>query len=117
MHHLPVVLRIIDNTDIKTITKTDVERIIATINAKQYNEWTKHDKKLTLYKIVQYTKKGSCTKDTPIPSKVNRISLTVKEKDFKVTPENRLTQEDFAAIIEATTNGAHLTKKAQITPR
>jgi site-specific recombinase XerD len=102
--HLPVLLRIIDNTNIKTTTKKDIERIIAAINAKPYKAWTKHDKKLTLRKLVQYAKKGSCAKGTPLPSEVSWISLTVKEKNPRVTPENLLTQEDFAAIIKATTN-------------
>ena len=102
--HLPVLLRIIDNVDLKTITKTDIEQIVATINAKQYKAWTKHDKKLTLRKLVQYAKNGSCAKGTPLPPEVNWISLTVKEKDPRVTPENLLTQEDFTAIIKATTN-------------
>ena len=101
--HLPPLLRIID-TDIKTITKQDLEHIIATINSSHQKEWTKHDKKLILRKLVQYAKAGSCAKGTPLPSEVNWISLTIKEKDPRVTPENLLTQEEFIAIIKATTN-------------
>jgi len=101
--HLPPLLRTI-NTDLKTITKTDIEQIVATINNSHQKEWTKHDKKLTLRKLVQYAKNGSCTKDTPIPTEVKWISLTVKEKDSRVTPENLLTQEEFNAIIKAATN-------------
>jgi site-specific recombinase XerD len=101
--HLPPLLRMI-NIDLKVMTKTDVEAIVATINGCDQKEWTKHDKKLALRKLVQYAKAGSCAKGTPIPSEVSWISLTVKEKDSRVTPENLLTHEDFNAIIKATTN-------------
>ncbi|MCL2477619.1 tyrosine-type recombinase/integrase [Candidatus Bathycorpusculum sp.] len=102
-NHLTPLLRMI-NVDLKTITKTEVEAVVAVINGCRQKEWTKHDKKLTLRKIVQYAKQGSCTKGTPIPPEVSWISLTVKEKDPRVTPENLLTKEDFTAIIKATTN-------------
>ena len=88
--HLPPLLRII-TTNLKTIAKPDVECVVAILNNSRQKEWTKHDKKLTLRKLVQYAKNGSCTKDTPIPPEVNWISLTVKEKDSRVTPENLLT--------------------------
>ena len=101
--HLPPLLRIID-TDLKTITKPDIERVVVAINNSRQKEWTKHDKKLTLRKIVQYAKDGSCTKDTPIPPEVSWISLTVKEKDSRVTPENLLTPEELTNIIKITTN-------------
>jgi site-specific recombinase XerD len=101
--HLPPLLRII-NADLKTITKQDIERIVATLNNSRQKEWTKHDKKLTLRKLVQYAKQGNCTKDTQIPPEVSWISLTVKEKDSRVTPENLLTPEEFTNIIKATTN-------------
>ena len=32
------------------------------------------------------------------------MSLTVKEKDSRVTPENLLTQEEFSAVIKVATN-------------
>ena len=101
--HLPPLLRLI-NADLKTITKQDIECIVAILNNSRQKEWTKHDKKLTLRKLVQYAKQGSCTKDTQIPPEVNWISLTVKEKDSRVTPENLLTTEEFTNIIKATTN-------------
>jgi site-specific recombinase XerD len=101
--HLPPLLRLI-TTDLKTIAKPDIECVVATLNNSCQKEWTKHDKKLTLRKLVQYAKNGSCTKDTPIPPEVNWISLTVKEKDSRVTPENLLTPEEFTSIIKATTN-------------
>ena len=102
--HMPVLLRIAEEVNFKTITKTDVEKIVAAINAKQYKAWTKHDKKLTLRKIIQYAKNGSCAKGTPIPPEVSWISLTVKEKNPRVTPENLLTTDEFTSIIKATDN-------------
>ncbi|MGD6805892.1 MAG: tyrosine-type recombinase/integrase [Candidatus Bathyarchaeia archaeon] len=102
--HLPVLLRTI-NVDLKTMSKADVEAVVASINAKQQKEWTKHDKKLTLRKLIQYAKKGSCAKGTPLPREVRWISLTVKEKDSsRVTPESLLTPEEFTAIIRVTLN-------------
>jgi integrase len=67
-------------------------------------DWTKHDKKLTLRKLVQYAKNGSCAKGTPLPVEVDWISLSVKEKTTRVTPESLLTPEEFTAIIKATVN-------------
>jgi site-specific recombinase XerD len=101
--HLPVLLRIIE-VDLKTITKTEVETVVAAINNSKQKAWTKHDKKLLLRKLVQYAKMGSCAKSTPLPPEVSWISLAVKDKDSRVTPESLLTPEDFTAITKATTN-------------
>jgi len=101
--HIPPLLRLI-TTDLKSITKSDIETVIAAINNGPFKEWTKHDKKLTLRKLVQYAKKGSCAKKTPLPSEVSWIDLCVKEKDPRVTPEKLLTSEDFNALIKATEN-------------
>jgi hypothetical protein len=101
--HLPVLLRMID-TDLKSMSKADVETIVAAINCSKQKALTKRDKKLTLRKLIQYAKVGSCAKGTPMPPEINWISLAVKDKDSRVTPENLLTQEDFTAIIKATTN-------------
>jgi site-specific recombinase XerD len=102
--HLPVLLRIIDGADIKTMTKTDIEHIVANINNRPNKESTKADNKLLLRKLVQYAKAGSCAKSTPIPPEVSWISLTVKEKNPKVTPENLLTQKEITTILKAVTN-------------
>ncbi|MCL2359857.1 MAG: site-specific integrase [Candidatus Bathyarchaeota archaeon] len=101
--HLPPLLRM-TNIDLKTITKSEVETIVAEINNSKQKAWTKHDKKLILRKLIQYAKKGSCAKGTPLPKEVSWISLTLKETSPRVTPENLLTHEDFANIIKATTN-------------
>ena len=106
--HMPAILRLInattDGVDLKDITKSNVEAVVAAIHNSRQKEWTKHDKKLALRKLVQYAKNGGCTKDTPIPLEVNWISLALKEKNPRVTPENLLTPEDFTAIIKATRN-------------
>ncbi len=101
--HLPVLLREID-LDLKAMSRKDVERVVAWINSRPQKEWTKHDKKLTLRKIVQYAKRGSCAKGTSLPKEVSWISLTVNEKDSRVTPESLLTPDEFSAIVNATTN-------------
>jgi len=95
---MPVLLRIIDGADIKAMTKTDIEHIVAQINSRPNKESAKADNKLLLRKLVQYAKQGSCAKTTPIPPEVSWISLTVKEKNPKVTPENLLTQEEITSI-------------------
>jgi len=104
--HLTVILRMLGNdVELKAITKEEVEAVVAAINgSNRYSEWTKHDKKLTLRKLVQYAKMGSCAKGTTLPSEVSWISLTVKEKNPRVTPERLLSAEDFAALIKATTH-------------
>ena len=101
--HLPVLLRMVD-VDFKAMSRADVERAVASINGKRHKAWTKRDKKLTLRKLIQYAKSGNCAKGTPLPSQVSWISLTVKEKDSRVTPESLLTPEEFAAIIRVTVN-------------
>ena len=102
--HIPVLFRIINGADIKAMTKTDVEHVVAQINNRPNKESTKADNKLLLRKIVQYAKQGTCAKGTPIPPEVSWISLAVKEKNPRVTPENLLTQEEIVAILKATTN-------------
>ena len=79
---LVVLLRVIDK-DLKEVSRDDVERVVAWINCQPHKEWTKHDKKLVLRKIVQYAKQGSCAKGTLLPTEVSWISLVVKEKDFQ----------------------------------
>jgi integrase len=92
------------DVDLKTMTKQDVETVVATINTSKQKAWTKRDKKLVLRKLIQYAKTGSCAKGTPMPSEISWISLAVKDKDSRVTPESLLTPEEFADIIKATTN-------------
>jgi integrase len=102
---LPAVLRLIHaDVELKDMTKSDVESVVAAINGGPYKEWTKHDKKLTLRKLIQYVKEGSCTKDTPMPLEVKGISRIIKEKDPRVTPERLLSLEDFSAIVKAMVN-------------
>jgi integrase/recombinase XerD len=103
--HLPTLLRMIgDDVKLKTLTKADAERIVAAINARPNKASTKSDNKLLLRKLVQYAKKGSCAKGTPLPREVSWINLVIKEKNPRVTPENLLTQEEIVAILKATTN-------------
>jgi len=68
--HMPVLLRTI-NTDLKAMTKQDVEAIVADINCSKQKAWTKRDKKLVLRKLIQYAKTNSCAKGTPLPPEVN----------------------------------------------
>jgi len=102
--HLPILLRVID-FDLKKATRSDVERVVAWINSQPYREWTKHGKKLTLRKLIQYAKYGSCNKDTPLPPEVSWISMRVnEEKDMRITPESLLTLEEFNSMVKVTEN-------------
>ncbi len=102
--HLPAILRLTDNVELKNLTKPQIEAAVAAINTSNNTEWTKHDKKLTLRKLVQYAKTGTCARNAFLPPEVEWISLRVKETEFRVTPEGLLTSEDFVAIIKATHN-------------
>ncbi|MEM3000555.1 MAG: hypothetical protein QXX34_08560, partial [Candidatus Bathyarchaeia archaeon] len=102
--HLPALLRLIAFR-LADATRADVERVVAAIHANQrWREWTKHDKKLILRKLVQYAKYGSCTRDTPVPPEAAWIKLSIKAKDTRVTPERLLTQKDFEALVQAADN-------------
>jgi len=101
--HLPTLLRVI-NFDPADATRNDVERVVAWINRQPYREWTKHDMKLVLRKLIQYAKYGSCDRNTPLPEEVSWLSLRVREKDSRVTPDSLLSKEEFEAIVKATDN-------------
>jgi len=100
---LSPLLRIIDFNPRKA-KREDVERVVAWINSQPYREWTKRDYKLVLRKFIQYAKVGNCSKNAPMPKEVSWISLRVKEKDLRVTPENLLSKDEFEAIVKAADN-------------
>lgn len=101
--HLPVLLRVMD-FDLETARRGDAERVVVYINSQPNRETTKRDKKLLLRKLVQYAKCGACDRDTPLPDEVKWITLKVKEKEQRATPESLLTPNEFAAILKATEN-------------
>jgi hypothetical protein len=102
--HIPALLRAID-FDLRSATRADVERVAAWINQNpHYREWTKHDKRLVLRKLIQYAKYGSCDRGTPAPPEASWIKLTVKGRDARATPEALLTPEDFEAMVKAAGN-------------
>ncbi|MDR2203002.1 MAG: hypothetical protein LBE76_01595 [Nitrososphaerota archaeon] len=57
--------------------------------------------KLALCKLLQYAKVCSCAKDIPIQSEISWISLAIKEKNPRVTPESLFTPEEIIAILKA----------------
>ncbi|MCD6464988.1 tyrosine-type recombinase/integrase [Candidatus Bathyarchaeota archaeon] len=101
--HLPPLLRIIDFNP-KEAKREDVEKVVAWINSQPYKEWTKHGYKLVLRKFIQYAKVGDCSRNAPMPEEVSWISLRVKEKDSRVTPDSLLSKEEFEAIVKAAEN-------------
>ncbi|MEM2613778.1 MAG: tyrosine-type recombinase/integrase [Nitrososphaerota archaeon] len=101
--HLLALLRAID-FDLEGATRRDVERVVAWINRQPYREWTKHDKKLVLRKLIQFAKVGRCDRDAPMPPEVSWIKLNVREGDSRVTPEALLEDKDVKAMIEAADN-------------
>ncbi|RLG91032.1 MAG: hypothetical protein DRO36_05100 [Candidatus Hecatellales archaeon] len=97
--HLVVLLKTID-FNLENATKKDVERIVGWINSQNYAEWTKHDKKLLLKKLIQYAKHGCCDKNTPYPPEFSWIKLgNVKDDKTRITPENLLTVEDRVGLL------------------
>jgi len=84
--------------------RADIERAVAWINRQPYKEWTKHDVKLTVRKIVQYAKCGSCDKKKLLPPKASWISLNVGKDDSRVKPESLLTLEDVKDIVAKAEN-------------
>jgi hypothetical protein len=47
-------------------SRADVERVVAWINSQPYKSWTKHGLKLTVKKLLQYAKHGSCHRKAPL---------------------------------------------------
>jgi len=101
--HLPPLLRVVD-FDLAKASRQDVEKVVAWINSQPYREWTKHDKKLVLRKLIQYAKFGSCARDVPIPEEVKWVKLNVSGRDVRVTPDKLLKAEDFKALVKAAEN-------------
>ncbi|MEM3641131.1 MAG: tyrosine-type recombinase/integrase [Candidatus Bathyarchaeia archaeon] len=101
--HLIAILRVVD-FNLAEATRKQVERVVAWINSQPYSEWTKHDKKLALKKIVQYAKFGRCEKGAPYPPEVSWIKLRVRDKDSRITPESLLAKADFEALVRAAEN-------------
>lgn len=102
--HMPALLRVID-FDLRSATGADVERAVAWINRNlRYREWTKHDKKIVLRKLIQYVKYRSCDRSTPMPPEASWINLTVKGRDARATPEALPAHEDFEATVKAAGN-------------
>lgn len=62
--------------------RSDLERVVAWINSQPYKSWTKHGLKLTLKKLVQYAKCGSCHKKTPAPPEAAWIDVKADERDY-----------------------------------
>ena len=82
-------LRVVD-FDLAKASRRDVEKVVAWINSQPHREWTKHDKKLVLRKLIQYAKFGSCAGDVPIPEEVKWVKLNVSGRDVRVTPDKLL---------------------------
>jgi integrase len=102
--HIPAILRLV-NFNLAEATRSDVERVVAAINMnRNWREWTKHDKKLILRKLIQYAKYGSCSRETPMPPEVAWVKLNVKGKDSRVNSCSLLTPEEFMSILNAAEN-------------
>jgi len=64
--------------------------------------------KVSLKKLIQYAKLGSCDKNTPYPSEVLWIKLgNVKDDKTRITPENLLTVEEVEAMLIASKHPMH----------
>jgi integrase len=85
-------------------SRADVERAVAWINSQPYRSWTKHGLKLTVKKLLQYAKCGSCHRKAPVPPEASWIEVKADERDCRVTPESLLTAEDVKAMIREAEN-------------
>jgi integrase len=101
--HIPSILRVAD-FDLASVSRGDIEKVIAWINSQPYSESTKRSKKIALKKLVQYAKYGSCDRDTPYPKEVAWIKANAREGGSRTTPEALLSREDFEAMVKATDN-------------
>ncbi|MBC7113163.1 MAG: hypothetical protein H5T34_03980 [Candidatus Methanomethyliales bacterium] len=72
--------------DPRTATRADVERVAAWINSQPYKSSTKGDLKITLKKLVQYGKYGSCYK-APVPEEAMCLTINTRCKDSRVRPD------------------------------
>jgi len=100
--HLRTLLRVIDFQP-ENATKQDVEKVVAWIQSRAYAEWTKHDLKLILKKLIQYAKTGSADRNAQYSEEVAWIPLNVKQQTT-VTAEDLLTTEDITNILKNTRN-------------
>jgi len=89
-NHISALMRNVVFDPVKA-TRSDVERVVAWINSQPYKSSTKGDLRLTVRKLVQYAKFGSCGKKTPLPVEVSWFPVKVDGKDVRVTPESLLT--------------------------
>jgi len=101
--HLTAILRVAD-FDLRKASRKDVEKVVAWINSQPYSDATKRDKKITLKKLVQYAKYGSCDSNTPYPKEVAWIKTGERAKNSRISPEKLLSKEEFEAIVKATDN-------------
>jgi integrase/ribosomal protein L40E len=85
-------------------SRANVERVVAWINSQSYKSWTKHGLKLTVKKLLQYAKCGSCHRKAPVPPEASWIEVKADDKDSKVTTESILTAEDVKAMIRQAEN-------------
>jgi len=99
---LRTLLRVIEFKP-ETASKQQIESVVAWIQSRGYAEWTKHDLKLILKKLVQYAKTGTADKNAPYPEEVVWIPLNVRQQ-ATVTAEDLLTTEDIANILKNTRN-------------
>jgi site-specific recombinase XerD len=100
--HLRTLLRIIDFQP-ENASKQQIESAVAWIQSRGYAEWTKHDLKLILRKLIQFAKTGNCNKNTPLPEEVAWIPLNVRQHET-VTAEDLLTIEDVLNIVKNARN-------------
>lgn len=87
------------NKDLDKVTKEDIEKIVATINAREiFSPTTKHDSKVMLKRFYKWLKGN----DEEYPPEVKWIKSTIKRHEKKLPGEGELiTQEDVNRLIEA----------------
>jgi len=102
-NHISALMRNVVFDPVKA-TRSDVERVVAWINSQPYKSSTKGDLRLTVRKLVQYAKFGSCGKKTPLPVEVSWFPVKGDGKDVRVTPESLLTLDELNAMLGSAEN-------------
>lgn len=83
------------NKDFAEATRSDLEKLVRTIQQSDYSEWTKHDLRLTLKKFYRWLRNSD--EDPPETAWIRVGNPNSRQK----LPDELLTEEDVAKLIDA----------------
>jgi len=94
MGHLYQIARWVEKEFLK-MTREDMEKLVAKIEAMPYTDWTKHDCKVTIKKFFRTIRKSE-----DYPPEVKWIKIVIRNRRTKI-PEELLTEDDIKRMIDA----------------